>query len=166
MLTVTGTSGNSLAATLVTTYTKGLGVFCTGDSQMANPDGDGTSKVVTEIRVYNPAGSVSQPLSGGLACPPLVLPGWDMTTKLREVLDATNPAYDPLLAQTFRRWDTLCTLSAPQVGDYVVAPIARGKVALGEIASPLRERRRTADRRLESGVGVTGRGGGIGTLPR
>ena len=117
---------NPYVTDATTRYAKGLGVFCTGDSQMTNPNGDGTSKVVTEVRVYKPAGSVSQPLSGGLACPPLVLPGWDRTTKLSEVLDSTNPAYDPLLAQTFRRWDTLCTLSAPQVGDYVVRVTTSG----------------------------------------
>ena len=117
---------NPYVTDATTRYAKGLGVFCTGDSQMTNPDGDGTSKVVTEVRVYKPAGSISQPLSGGLACPALILPGWDMTTKLGEVLDAANPAYDPLLARTFRRWDTVCTLASPQVGDYVVRVTTSG----------------------------------------
>jgi hypothetical protein len=93
---------------------------------MSNPQGDATSKVRTVIRVYNPSPSASQPLAGGQACAPLVLPGWDGTTKLADALDSTNPAYDPLLAQTFRRWDTICTITAPQLGDYVVRVVTQG----------------------------------------
>jgi Flp pilus assembly protein TadG len=109
-----------------TRYAKGAGPFCSGDSQMSNPQGDATSKVVTVIAFYRPSPSPSQPLAGGQVCPPLILPGWDRTTKLADLLDATNPAYDPVLAQTFRRWDSVCTVTAPQLGDYIVRVTTRG----------------------------------------
>ena len=41
-------------------------------------------------------------------------------------LDPANPAYDQLLAQTFRRWYTCARLSAPQVGDYIVRVTTSG----------------------------------------
>ncbi|HTY73149.1 MAG TPA: pilus assembly protein TadG-related protein [Actinomycetes bacterium] len=107
-------------------YAPGPGPFCTGDSQMSNPQGDPTSKVETVIRFYRPSPSASQPLAGGQVCPPLVLPGWDQTTKLADALDATSPAYDPLLAQTFRRWDSVCTVTAPETGDYIVRVTTNG----------------------------------------
>jgi 8-oxo-dGTP diphosphatase len=39
-------------------------------------------------------------------------------------------------------------LAGMQVGDYVLAPIARGNVAIGEIQSPLREQAKASDQRL------------------
>jgi len=104
-----------------TRYAPGAGPFCTGDSQEVDPQGDGTSSVVTTVRVYNPSPSTSEPLAGGLACAPVVLPGWDASTNLADALNPANPAYDPLLANNFRRWSDLCpTFTAPKVGDYVV----------------------------------------------
>jgi Flp pilus assembly protein TadG len=109
-------------------YVAGPGPFCSGDSEMPNPQGDGTSKVRTLVRVYRPSPTTSQPLAGGLAseCPTLDLPGWNGSTKLADALDKTNPAYDDQLAQTFRRWYTVCTITAPEVGDYVVQVVTEG----------------------------------------
>src|SRR5262245_19342381 len=45
-------------------------------------------------------------------------------------------------------------LAGMQVGDLVVAPIARGKVAIGEITSAVHERRRVRDRRLQQSRNV------------
>jgi len=48
---------------------------------------------------------------------------------------------------TDEEWNAF--VAGMQVGDYVLAPIARDKVAIGEIASAIRERPRAPDRRLQ-----------------
>ncbi len=66
----------------------------------------------------------------------------------RELLEAGVIAPVARGEQAISDEDWSAFLAGMQVGDLVVAPIAGGKVAIGEIASAVHERKRARDRRL------------------
>ncbi len=101
-----------------TRYAKGPGPYCTGDVLM------GGDAPTTQFAVRSPSPSVWDPLTYPLlpGCTQ-TFPGYD--GKVKEAIDM-SPAnvlkgkYDPLVAASFRRWTTLCTVPFADAGVYLV----------------------------------------------
>ena len=120
------TARNPWVTDETTRYAKGKTAFCTGDSSIDKPEGDGNTagsnsptKVKTIINVYEPSTTPWRPLDAPLICS-VTLNGWDDTTKLSLALNATSPQYDSTLAQYFRRWQSICRVNGAKLGDYTV----------------------------------------------
>lgn len=88
-------------------YGRGSSPFCTGDTQMARPEGDGGA-VVTRVTVREPSSSPWNPLGGDVRCT-LDLPGWPLSTPRAALSGST--ADNRLLQSVYHRWADLCPVS-------------------------------------------------------
>lgn len=123
---------NDVVSDASTRYASGSsGLYCTGDGSFSN-----SSPVMnTQFTVRDPGSSPWDPStfpvhtscvpeSGTSVAGVTTYPGY--SGRLFDVLDqytsGTTPrsTYDPTIAHGFRRWTTLCTITNPVVGDYLV----------------------------------------------
>ncbi|MEI6620590.1 MAG: pilus assembly protein TadG-related protein [Actinomycetes bacterium] len=121
---------SAIAGDAAQRYVKGAtSAFCTGDHEY---DTD-ASKAVTTFAVRAPS-AAADPLAS-----PLVTNctrqyrGYPNTLDLSALLNSGKPGYDPVLAQNFRQWSSLCTLSAPAAGDYYLQ--VKSNVAFGSAST-------------------------------
>ncbi|MGL5817850.1 MAG: pilus assembly protein TadG-related protein [Phycicoccus sp.] len=88
--------------------------WCTGDNLYSSS----TQVMNTQFTLRAPSASQWDPMSGAVACQRTY---GGHTGNLYPVLNAASlGTYRSEIAEHFRRWSTLCTIAAPQIGDYVL----------------------------------------------
>lgn len=102
-------------------YAKGAdNANCTGDSIYS-----GSTTMNTQFTVRAPGRSYWDPLTfPAVAGCQKVYGGYNGS--LSAALNKGNKKYNDSIAQTFRRWSTLCTISTPVVGDYLIQVKTQG----------------------------------------
>jgi hypothetical protein len=94
------------------------GEFCTGDSVPI--ESAGKALAVTSFALHSPTSSGNPWRAPVLANCVRQFAGWSLTpSKLTSALTSTA-ANDQQLQRVFRQWITLCTITAPEVGDYLL----------------------------------------------
>jgi hypothetical protein len=116
---------NDFVSDGTTRYAAGAsGADCTGDNLYS-----GSQVMNTQFTVRDPGASPWDPstfpvdttcsaASGTTVNGVTTYPGY--SGPLFNVLNKTDPKYNPVIANGFRRWTTLCTIASPVVGDYLI----------------------------------------------
>jgi Flp pilus assembly protein TadG len=99
-----------------TRYAFGSGDYCTGDAQLPGPV---TAAMNTSFTVRDPSEETWDPLSYPIHS------GCDKTYlgyfgDLYTALDQESQGYRADIAESFRRWNTLCTISHADAGTYLI----------------------------------------------
>ena len=117
-----------------TTTPASSGEYCTGDTTsvaVATPAAALRAPVVTSFALHAPTNSGDPWRAPVLPTCVRQYPGW-ILTPLAMTAALTTPG-DPALQRYFRQWVTVCTVIAPQVGDYYLQ--VRTNIGAGRASS-------------------------------
>ena len=97
-----------------TRYASGPTDYCTGDSLF---NGGNLQPMSTKFTVRSAVGNAWDPLNHAVVCTK-TYPGY--FGALYDVLDDGSPSYNYKIAESFRRWSTMCTITPAPAGDYLL----------------------------------------------